>query len=71
MRHVKNPENLNSVRSYNVVIGEFEKMAIVKNEVGDLFCIPDENHVLEIGEMVAFDGLSDVEGALKNMFGGE
>ena len=71
MRYVKNPEDLNSVRSYNVVVGEFEKMAMVKNEVGDLFCIQDESHVLEIGEMVAFDGLSDVEGALKNMFGGE
>lgn len=71
MRYVKNPEDLNEVRSYNIVIGRFEKMAIVKNEIGELFCINDENHVLEIGEMVPFDGLEELDSTLKNMFGGD
>lgn len=60
----------NEVISYNIVLGHYEGLSIVKNESGSLFYIEDKNHILEVGELVEFEGLISIETlpeAKKNM----
>lgn len=63
MKYLKPMEDLNTVISPGIVIGRSDNLALIRSEVGEIYCIEDEDEILEIGEIMSLEGLKKFEEA--------
>lgn len=60
MKYIIEPESFERIVANNIVIGSYEDMKIIRNEMGDLYVYKDVDNVYEIGEIIATDELTPV-----------